>query len=72
MRWLMPKNWGRLASIQTVPHEPFDLEDGGLYDPANIAPAGIDSRLPRARRSTMARRGGGSNKARDADRGKLF
>jgi hypothetical protein len=31
----MPKNWGRLASIQTVPHEPFDLEDGGLYDPAN-------------------------------------
>jgi hypothetical protein len=35
MRWLMPKNWGRLASIQTVPHEPFDLEDGGLYDPAN-------------------------------------
>lgn len=35
MRWGMPKDWGRLASIQTVQHEPFDLQEGGLYDPAN-------------------------------------
>jgi capsular polysaccharide biosynthesis protein len=34
----MPKDWRRLASIQTVQHEAFDLQDGGLYDPANNSP----------------------------------
>jgi hypothetical protein len=37
-RWLTPKDWRRLASIQTIQHKTFDFQDGGLYDPANNAP----------------------------------
>jgi hypothetical protein len=35
MRWLIPKDWSRLASIQTVEHETFDLEESDLYEPTN-------------------------------------
>lgn len=38
MRWLAPRDWTRLVSIETVEHETFDLEEGRLYDPAKNCP----------------------------------
>ena len=35
LRWLAPRDWRRLSSIQTVRHEAFDLQEGQLYSPAN-------------------------------------
>lgn len=38
LRWLTPRDWSKLVSIRTVPHEAFDLADSDLYDPANNHP----------------------------------
>jgi hypothetical protein len=38
LRWLAPRDWRRLVSIQTVQHDAFDLQKSELYEPANSAP----------------------------------